>query len=39
MPILQKVLRVGEGKTLKEFQGIATAVNDIEPHFESFSEE
>ena len=39
MPILQKVLRVGEGKTLKEFQGIATAVNDIEPQFESFSDE
>ena len=39
MPILQKVLRVGEGKTLKEFRGIATAVNDIEPQFESFSDE
>ncbi|MFB3110021.1 MAG: preprotein translocase subunit SecA, partial [Acidimicrobiia bacterium] len=39
MPILQKVLRVGEGKTLKEFQGIATAVNDIEPQFESLSDE
>ncbi|MFB3050621.1 MAG: preprotein translocase subunit SecA, partial [Acidimicrobiia bacterium] len=39
MPILQKVLRVGEGKTLKEFQRIATAVNDIEPQFESFSDE
>ncbi|MCZ6630946.1 MAG: preprotein translocase subunit SecA, partial [Actinobacteria bacterium] len=39
MPILQKVLRVGEGKTLKEFQRIATAVNDIETQFESFSDE
>jgi preprotein translocase subunit SecA len=39
MPILQKVLRVGEGKTLKEFQGIVTAVNDIEPQFESLTDE
>ncbi len=39
MPILQKVLRVGEGKTLKEFQRVATAVNDIEPQFESLSDE
>jgi preprotein translocase subunit SecA len=39
MPILQKVLRAGEGKTLKEFQRVATAVNDIEPQFESLSDE
>ncbi|MEE8405922.1 MAG: preprotein translocase subunit SecA, partial [Acidimicrobiia bacterium] len=39
MPILQKVLRAGEGKTLKEFQRVATAVNDVEPQFESLRDE
>ncbi len=39
MPILSKVLRVGEGKTLKEFQGIAAAVNDVEPTFEALSDQ
>ena len=39
MPIFQKVLRVGEGKTLKEFEVIATAVNDVEPQFESMSDD
>ncbi len=39
MPIFQKVLRVGEGKTLKEFESVATAVNDIEAQFESLSDE
>ena len=39
MPIFQKVLRAGEGKTLKEFERIATAVNEVEPHFESLSDE
>ena len=39
MPILSKVLRVGEGKTLKEFQGIVAAVNDVEPTFEDFSDQ
>lgn len=38
MALFSKVLRVGEGKTLKEFQGIADAVNDIEPQFESLSD-
>jgi preprotein translocase subunit SecA len=38
MPILQKVLRVGEGKTLKEFQAVAIAVNDVESQFESLSD-
>jgi len=37
MPIFQKVLRAGEGKTLKEFHAIANAVNDLEPQFESLS--
>ena len=39
MPLLQKVLRAGEGKTLKEFQGIAQAVNDVEPLFEPLSDD
>ncbi len=39
MPILSKVLRAGEGKTLKEFQGIVSAVNDAEPTFEALSDE
>jgi preprotein translocase subunit SecA len=38
MAILQKVLRAGEGKTLKEFQGITAAVNDVEPQYESLSD-
>ncbi|MGH3649230.1 MAG: preprotein translocase subunit SecA [Acidimicrobiia bacterium] len=39
MPIFQKVLRAGEGKTLREFHGIADAVNDIEPQFEKLSDD
>jgi len=39
MPIFQKVLRAGEGKTLREFQGIANAVNEIEPQFEALTDE
>jgi preprotein translocase subunit SecA len=39
MPIFQKVLRAGEGKTLKEFQKIADAVNDLEPEFEALGDE
>jgi preprotein translocase subunit SecA len=39
MPIFQKVLRAGEGKTLKEFQGIAGAVNDLEPEFEALDDD
>ena len=39
MPIFQKVLRAGEGKTLREFHAIAAAINDIEPEFESLSDE
>jgi len=38
MPILQKVLRAGEGKTLKELQAITAAVNDIEPQCESLGD-
>ena len=39
MPIFQKVLRAGEGKTLKEFHVIADAVNAVEPEFEPLSDE
>ena len=39
MPLLSKVLRAGEGKTLKGFQGIATAVNEAEPQFETLSDD
>ncbi len=39
MPIFQKVLRAGEGKTLKEFEAVATAVNEIETQFESLTDE
>ncbi|MGD2101808.1 MAG: preprotein translocase subunit SecA [Acidimicrobiia bacterium] len=39
MPIFQKVLRAGEGKTLKAFQGIANAVNDLEPELEALSDD
>ncbi len=38
MPLFSKVLRVGEGKTLKEFQAVAVAVNDVEPQFEALNE-
>ena len=39
MPIFQKVLRAGEGKTLREFHAIAAAINDIEPEFERLSDQ
>ena len=39
MPIFQKVLRAGDGKTLREFQKIADAVNELEPEFESLSDD
>jgi len=39
MPIFQKVLRAGEGKTLREFQAITAAVNDLEPEFEALGDE
>ncbi|HEY7469030.1 MAG TPA: preprotein translocase subunit SecA [Acidimicrobiia bacterium] len=39
MPILSKVLRAGEGKTLKQFQGIVAAVNAAEPEFEALSDQ
>ncbi len=39
MPLLSKVLRAGEGKTLKGFQGTATGVNEVEPRFEALTDE
>ncbi len=39
MPIFQKVLRAGEGKTLRGFRGIADAVNNIESQLEALSDE
>ncbi|HEX6286209.1 MAG TPA: preprotein translocase subunit SecA, partial [Acidimicrobiia bacterium] len=39
MSIFQNLLRAGEGKTLKEFQGIANAVNELEPEYEALSDE
>jgi preprotein translocase subunit SecA len=39
MPILSKVLRAGEGKTLRQFQGIVAAVNEAEPRFEALSDQ
>jgi len=39
MPLFQKVLRAGEGKTLREFEAVAARVNDLEPEFESLSDE
>ena len=30
MPILSKVLRAGEGKTLRQFQGVVAAVNEAD---------
>ncbi len=38
MPLFSKVLRVGEGKTLKEFQTVAVAVNEVESQFEALSD-
>ena len=39
MSIFQNLLRAGEGKTLKEFQGIANAVNELEPEYEALSDQ
>ena len=39
MPIFQKLLRAGEGKTLKHFEEIAEAVNSLEPEYETLSDE
>jgi preprotein translocase subunit SecA len=38
MPIFQKLLRAGEGKTLRQFEAIAAAVNELEPEFEALDD-
>jgi preprotein translocase subunit SecA len=38
MPVFQKLLRVGEGKTLKAFEAISAAVNDLEPEVGKLSD-
>ncbi|MGB7860822.1 MAG: preprotein translocase subunit SecA, partial [Acidimicrobiia bacterium] len=39
MPIFQKVLRVGEGRPLREFEAIAAAVNGVESQFAALSDD
>ena len=39
MPIFQKLLRAGEGKTLRHFESMAAAVNDLEPEYEALSDQ
>jgi preprotein translocase subunit SecA len=39
MPFLSKVLRAGEGRTLRQFQGIVAEVNAKEPEFEGLSDQ
>lgn len=37
--VLEKILRVGEGRTLKKLERLAKTVNDLEPSFEALSDE
>ena len=37
--VLDKILRMGEGKILRQLQSIANQVNDLEPDFEAMSDE
>lgn len=37
--VLEKILRVGEGRTLKKLERLAKTVNDLEPTFEALSDE
>jgi preprotein translocase subunit SecA len=37
--IIDKLLRIGEGKTLRHLEGLAKAVNSIEPEFEKMTDE
>ena len=39
MKVIDKVLRIGEGKILRQLQGIAKMVNSIEDDFVSMSDE
>ena len=37
--VLEKILRVGEGRTLKKLERLAKTVNDLEPSFEALTDE
>ncbi|MFC5337579.1 preprotein translocase subunit SecA [Leucobacter denitrificans] len=37
--VLEKILRVGEGRTLKKLERLAKTVEDLEPSFEALSDE
>ena len=37
--ILDKILRIGEGRILKKLSGIADQVNKLEPGFEDLTDE
>ncbi|HEY0487068.1 MAG TPA: preprotein translocase subunit SecA [Mycobacteriales bacterium] len=39
MPILEKILRAGEGRTLRKLKAYANAVNDLEDQFASLTDE
>jgi preprotein translocase subunit SecA len=39
MKILDKILRVGEGRRVKALQGLVPAINDREPHFEGLTDD
>ena len=39
MSLITKVLRAGEGRTLKDLDMLAAQVNDLEPKFDSYSDE
>ncbi len=39
MPIIDKILRAGEGRTLRKLEGVAAQVNALEPAFEAMSDE
>ncbi|HSJ33999.1 MAG TPA: preprotein translocase subunit SecA [Acidimicrobiia bacterium] len=38
MSLFSKLLNMGEGRSLKTFQGVVAAVNEIEPQFESLDD-
>ena len=37
--VLERLLRIGEGRTLKKLERIAKQVEDLEPHFEELTDE
>ena len=38
MSLFSKLLNIGEGRSLKAFEGVVAAVNEIEPHFEALDD-